>query len=107
MRWPNVIFMKPYTKGLGFYRFQPNQGGLTVFYPDFELEYWVSKYGLEIATNACAKCGQLFQTKVPVLIKGYAGLETETHECGRKYNSAIFTPISNDSKKIWENIFFS
>ena len=76
-----------------------------MIYPDVTLNFWTNKYRLPIETKKCAKCRKNFKTSVPILIKGYAGLETPTHKCNRKFNSAIFTPITDKTKKEWESIY--
>lgn len=78
-----------------------------MLYPDTSLDEWTRKYDLQIQSKKCANCNAFFETTVPVLIKGYAGLETPTHECGRNFNSAIFTPTTKESIQEWNELFFS
>lgn len=75
-----------------------------MIYPDTNLEEWLNKYELEITNKICPKCEQNFPTCVPVLIKGYAGLETPEHNCGPNYKAAIFTPTSTEKITFWKNI---
>lgn len=75
-----------------------------MIYPDVELNTWLQKYDLEVTEKVCPKCKQLFLTKIPILIKGYAGLETPAHECGSNYKSAIFTPVSNEKNNLWKQV---
>jgi hypothetical protein len=78
-----------------------------MLYPEVALNDWIKKHGLHTRTKKCAKCGVEHITVIPVLIRGYAGLETPTHECGRQYNAAIFTPITVDSIGAWSELLFS
>lgn len=78
-----------------------------MLYPEVSLSEWTKKYGLQIKSKKCSKCGAIFDTTIPVLIKGYAGLETPTHECGRSFNSAIFTPTTKESIQEWNELLFS
>lgn len=78
-----------------------------MLYPEVSLQDWIAKHGLRVRLKKCAKCGTELPTNVPVLIRGYAGLETPTHECGRHFNAAIFTPITSDSMKLWNELLFS
>lgn len=75
-----------------------------MIYPDVSLQDWLKKYQLTIETKTCANCGKNFETTVPILIKGYAGLETTNHGCPFNFSAAIFTPITDESKKAWLNI---
>ena len=78
-----------------------------MLYPEVSLESWMTKFDLVVRQKKCAKCGETFQTSIPILLKGYAGLETPTHGCGRQFNAAVFTPTSNETKREWESIYFS
>lgn len=78
-----------------------------MLYPEVKLDEWLSKHDLHIRVKKCAKCGKELPTNVPILIRGYAGLETPTHECGRQFNAAIFTPITGDTIKTWDDVLFS
>lgn len=75
-----------------------------MIYPDSRLEDWLSKYQLTVEVKACANCGKNFETTIPVVIKGYAGLETPEHGCPTKFNAAIFTPITEESQNAWLKI---
>ena len=75
-----------------------------MIYPETKLQSWSQKYGLIPESKYCACCGNRYETTVPILIKGYAGLETPEHGCDKKFNSAIFTPITDDSKNAWSKI---
>ncbi|OFZ38180.1 MAG: hypothetical protein A2504_09900 [Bdellovibrionales bacterium RIFOXYD12_FULL_39_22] len=79
--------------------------GEAVLYPESSLEYWSVKYNLRVREKTCASCKEIFRTTIPILIRGYAGLETPTHECGRQYNSAVFTPITEEAKNSWSQVF--
>ena len=75
-----------------------------MIYPDVEVSNWVQKYNLEVTEKACPKCKLIFFTNVPILIKGYAGLETPEHDCGSKYKAAIFTPTTSEKINFWKDV---
>lgn len=76
-----------------------------MLYPEVALDRWITKYCLPVQIKKCSNCSREFSTSVPVLLKGYAGLETPTHECGRHFNIAIFTPTTIESRAAWEKAF--
>ncbi len=75
-----------------------------MIYPETNLKTWSQKYGLIPEKKVCACCGQELETTVPIIMKGYAGFETPEHGCDKKFNSAIFTPITDESKNAWSKI---
>lgn len=72
-----------------------------MIYPDVDLKSWCERYGLEIKRRACLHCGQVFETTVPVAVKGYRGLQAPLHECGEKYVGSIFVPVGRKEIKFW------
>ena len=74
-----------------------------MIYPEIDLETWKIKHNLIEECVPCSKCNNTFETTVPILIKGYAGLETPLHECGRKAQSAVFKPIKQTEINFWIN----
>lgn len=75
-----------------------------MIYPDIELNTWLQKFDLEVTEKLCPKCKQVFLTNIPILIKGYAGLETPEHDCGSQYKAAIFTPTSSEKINFWKKV---
>lgn len=75
-----------------------------MIYPDIPLENWLKKYDLEVTEKICAHCEGTFQTTIPILIKGYAGLETPQHGCPRQFAAAVFTPTSFEKTELWQKI---
>lgn len=76
-----------------------------MIYPEYSLDEWCKKYGLEVQRLQCCKCEKYFDTTVPILIKGYAGLETPSHGCENNQKAATFTPISSKEINEWNKIF--
>ncbi len=75
-----------------------------MIYPDVSTEYWIEKYNLRVKVKRCSCCGKYFKTIVPILIKGYAGLETPAHGCDRHFSAAVFTPIKQDTIASWTEL---
>lgn len=75
-----------------------------MIYPEANLQEWISKYQLEVEEKKCLNCGQYFRTTIPIIIRGYAGLETPEHECGTNHKAAVFVPISEDKLNLWKEV---
>lgn len=73
-------------------------------YPKTNHEDWAKMYGLYIKSRACQKCKKVFETTVPVAIKGYRGLQAPLHECGIKYIHSIFVPVEKEEIKFWMDL---
>lgn len=74
-----------------------------MLYIETTKEDWIQKYSLEPEKFICKYCKQSFETSTPIRIKGYAGLETPEHGCGKKSLSAIFKPIDREEISFWNN----
>lgn len=68
------------------------------------LSVWIKKYDLEVIEYRCPKCEKGFESTIPFLIKGYAGLETPIHECGPQYREIIVVPRSNATESFLNSI---
>lgn len=75
-----------------------------MIYPDVSLQEWSAKHHLDVETKLCSNCRDMFQTTVPILIRGYAGLETPIHRCGSKFKAAVFAPISEEKLHLWKEV---
>lgn len=75
-----------------------------IYIDGYTTEEWCEKHGIEVEVQTCSGCGKDFPLNVPILIKGYAGLEMEYHGCPRNRLAACFTPIGEDEKKFWSRI---
>ena len=97
----NLLFINAQSLGLD----SRHLYNASMFYPDVSKTEWLSKYPIEVKAHNCDQCGKSFETSIPIIIKGYVGLETPLHECGRHYSSASFIPISAIEKQFWSNLY--
>lgn len=72
-----------------------------MLYPSVQHEDWAETYGLKIKKRPCLCCKKVFETVVPVAIKGYRGLQTPLHGCGEKYIHSVFIPVEKEEIKFW------
>lgn len=75
-----------------------------MIYPDVSLDEWSVRYKIEVESKKCANCGRIFCTSIPVIIRGYVGLETPEHECGPNFKAAVFVPNSEEKLKLWKSV---
>lgn len=75
-----------------------------MIYPDTPLAEWRERHKLRIENWECSKCGKPFETTVPIVMQGMAGLSTPVHECGDGFTSVILTPMTEKSKKFWREV---
>lgn len=75
-----------------------------MIYPEVNTTDWSNKYDIVPQRLQCACCLKFHETSVPVLIKGYAGLETPEHGCPRKFNASVFVPTSSAEKEFWAEV---
>ena len=75
-----------------------------MLYVDCDTDAWAKKHGIDIEEMECASCKKIFKTTVPIVMKGYAGLEMPEHGCDRKFLGAIFTPTSKGKIEAWNKI---
>lgn len=72
-----------------------------MIYMDVELNEWCKKHSLCVESMECNGCKKSFKTIVPIIIRGYAGLEIESHECAPNFYGAVFKPTSKDEVDFW------
>lgn len=75
-----------------------------MIYIDADYLEFAEKYDIVPQDLKCENCKQVFTTSVPIRIKGYVGLETPAHGCDRKFNAAVFVPISEEEREFWKGI---
>lgn len=78
-----------------------------MLYVEISTHEWSKKYKIPITVFTCKKCSKDFETTVPIMVKGYAGLETPEHGCGRNSLSAVFKPIAQNEISFWEDFSLS
>ena len=76
-----------------------------MIYPDVEKDVWLQKYPITPQALRCENCGEIFETAIPILIKGYAGLETPLHQCGRDFLAATFIPTHPKEIQYWSALY--
>ena len=76
-----------------------------MLYPEVTTEEWLRKYPLVPEEIECDCCHVKFQTTVPVIMKGYAGLEIPSHSCDKKYLAATFVPIDQNEIQYWSQLY--
>lgn len=72
-----------------------------MLYVEIDREVWIQRYQITPKIFKCKNCQKDFETSVPILIKGYAGLETPIHDCPRNFAAAVFKPISEEERMFW------
>lgn len=77
---------------------------IKAIYPDVDVGAWCEKNQLRPGVYVCDKCGNKFQYDTPILIKGYAGVVTSEHECGRRFIGICLVPNKPESLAIWNSI---
>ena len=75
-----------------------------MLYPDTDCDSWANRYGLSIIKRNCPKCGESFETTIPVAIKGYRGLQSPEHACGQKYANAVFVAVEKEEINFWISV---
>lgn len=75
-----------------------------MIYPEKNPKEWSLKYDIIPQVLQCACCLKFHETSVPVLIKGYAGLETPEHGCPRQFNASVYVPTSPEEKSFWAQV---
>ena len=56
---------------------------------DIETSEWCKIYNLEVEKEKCLNCNKILTTNIPIALKDYRGLKSETHKCGPKYDHLI------------------
>jgi len=76
-----------------------------MIYPEIaDLAEWLKKTGVEIAEYTCTKCGNTFETTVPIISRDFVGVQTPVHECGPGYLKSVVTLRINKAKWFWDTI---
>jgi hypothetical protein len=78
--------------------------GGKMIYVEADLAVWKRKYGLEPEEYHCSKCGKVFLTTIPFLMKGHAGLQSQPHDCGRTYVLYHLIPRTEEGRESWNKI---
>jgi len=76
-----------------------------MIYPDAKLDGWINQYNLMILPYDCPKCRERFMTIVPIIVDGYAGLESELHLCGAQFTRLVLAPRTPSAKRLLKQIF--
>lgn len=76
-----------------------------IYRDDITTEQWQKIHGLPIQDFLCPRCKEIFKVNRPFISKDYAGFESPIHSCGWRYTGVTSTPISDESRKIWSEIF--
>ena len=64
-----------------------------MLFPIIDSKRWATNYSLKITVVKCQKCDRLMSRDIPFATKGYRGLMTKEHSCGKMFISSIATPI--------------
>lgn len=75
-----------------------------IYRRDIDPEKWALRYGLEIRSYKCAKCGCEFIVNVPVMWGDWVGFTSEDHSCGKGFNCLVSTPVKGQAKKNMEEL---
>lgn len=78
---------------------------VSMIYPEIELSTWLKKYPITPQAIQCENCKETFKTSVPILIRGYAGLEIPLHDCGREFLAATFIPTHPKEIQYWSALY--
>ncbi len=80
------------------------KGKTKMIYPNVDLYVWIKKYGLKIKSYNCPKCGDVFETTIPIFTTDSAGIVSPLHKCGLQYYLAVLTPRTTESIAFWNTI---
>lgn len=75
-----------------------------MLYINVPLGEWLERHKLDTTMERCKNCEQLYTLDVPIIIKGYAGLEMQKHGCPDNFLAATFTPTEIELELEWKNI---
>lgn len=67
--------------------------------PQVSAQEWAEAYGLEVKDAQCMKCKKMFPRDIPFAVKGFRGLMTEDHGCGKEYQSSVAMPVGETLDK--------
>jgi len=68
--------------------------------PIEDVKEWALKYNLPISKATCQKCKKTFNRNIPFAVKGWRGLMTQEHECGKMFISSIAVPVGESLEKM-------
>lgn len=66
---------------------------------------WASKYKIPVKESVCQNCGCRVELSIPFAIKGYRGLMSEEHACGKQFIVSIAVPTGESLKKLKQLLF--
>jgi hypothetical protein len=66
---------------------------------------WASKYKIPVKESKCQNCGCSVDLSVPFAIKGYRGLMSKEHACGKQFIVSIAVP-SGESLKMLKQLLY-
>ena len=76
-----------------------------ILYPIVNYKEWAKKYGIQIDSYPCEKCGKILTPNIPFASGEWRGLRTEEHECGPKYVINIAVTTNNEYNEKLKEIF--
>lgn len=76
-----------------------------MIYPDTPLVIWCQQHRLTPKKFICPLCDKEYETIIPVVARGQAGLESIEHECGDYLRKVLFVPTPSGliTKEYWQN----
>ena len=75
-----------------------------MIFPDIDPQEWARRYNIRFIKRKCSKCNRLFLSDIPIALKGYRGLQTPLHECGKEFQRMTLVPYGKKNKKKWDQI---
>ena len=76
-----------------------------MLFPLVDKKSWADKYGLPIKNSICQNCKKEFPLNTPFAIKGYRGLMTKEHACGKNFISSVAIPTGESLEIIRQTLF--
>jgi len=73
--------------------------------PDIDPKIWAKRYKIKLTKRICIKCNKLFESNIPIAVKGYRGFQIPLHECGEEYVRRTWVPIDEEKEK-WHKVLF-
>lgn len=73
--------------------------------PITDPQEYASKYSLDIDEVSCKNCGIKQLRDIPFATKGYRGLMTKEHECGKMFINSIAVPVKESLDNIRQILF--
>jgi hypothetical protein len=66
---------------------------------------WALKYKIPMKKSVCQNCGCEVKLSVPFAVKGYRGLMSEEHACGKQFIVSIAIPTGESLKKLKQLLY--